>query len=184
MQVLNFNYGVLSHFVFSILINSNSYISVIDYKKKILINHSSLLSMSDLKTKPTDQNVEEYLNKVENPTKREDSFKILKLMREVSNEEPIMWGDSIIGFGSYHYKYKSGREGDLLVTGFAPRKQNLTLYIMSGFDRHEDLLKKLGKYKTGKSCLYINKLKDVDTTILREIVSKSIEFIRKGEIAY
>lgn len=140
--------------------------------------------MSELKTKPNDQNVEEFLRKVESLTKREDSFKILELMREVSNEEPIMWGDSIIGFGSYHYKYESGREGDWFVTGFAPRKQNLTLYIMSGFDRYEELLKKLGKYKTGKSCLYINKLKDVDTTILREIVSKSIEFVRKGEIRY
>ncbi len=140
--------------------------------------------MSDLKTKPNDKNVEEYLQKIENPTKREDSFKILELMREVSNEEPKMWGDSIIGFGSYHYKYESGREGDWFITGFATRKQNVTLYIMSGFDKHEDLLKKLGKYKTGKSCLYINKLKDINFRILREIVSKSIEFVRKGEIRY
>lgn len=140
--------------------------------------------MSDLKTKPTDQNVEEYLKKVENPTKREDSFKILELMKDITNEEPTMWGDSIIGFGSYHYKYKTGREGDWFVTGFAPRKQNLTLYIMSGFDRYDELLRKLGKHKLGKSCLYINKLKDIDTSILREIVKQSIEFVRKGEIRY
>ncbi|MBY9003085.1 MAG: DUF1801 domain-containing protein [Candidatus Lokiarchaeota archaeon] len=140
--------------------------------------------MSDLKTKPTDKNVEDYLRKVENPTKREDSFKILELMRDITKEEPIMWGDSIIGFGSYHYKYESGREGDWFVTGFAPPKQNLTLYIMSGFEKYEDLLKQLGKYKTGKSCLYINKLKDVDIIVLREIVSQSIEFVKKGEISY
>ena len=140
--------------------------------------------MSDLKTKPTDQNVEEYLNKVENPTKREDSFKILELMKEISKEEPVMWGDSIIGFGNYHYKYESGREGDWFVAGFAPRKQNLTVYIMSGFDKYNELLGKLGKHKLGKSCLYINKLKDVDTSILREIVKQSIESVRKGKIKY
>ena len=140
--------------------------------------------MSELKTKPTDQNVEEYINKVENPTKREDSLKILEIMKEISNEEPVMWGDSIIGFGSYHYKYKTGREGDWFIIGFAPRKQNLSIYIMSGFDRYDELLDKLGKYKTGKSCLYINKLKDVDVSILKEIMGQSIEFVKKGDIRY
>ncbi len=135
--------------------------------------------MSDLKTKPTDKNVVEFLNKVENPKKREDSFKILDLMREVTQEEPIMWGDSIIGFGNYHYKYKSGREGDWFLIGFSPRKQSLTLYIMSGFDNYEEKLKKLGKFKTGKSCLYINKLEDVNISILKELIADSINYVKR-----
>ena len=136
--------------------------------------------MSDLKTKPTGKDVVEFLNKVENPTKRKDSFKILDLMREVTKEEPIMWGDSIIGFGDYHYKYKSGREGDWFLIGFSPRKQSLTLYIMSGFDGYEEKLKKLGKYRTGKSCLYINKLKDVNLSILKEIMVDSIDNLKRN----
>ena len=135
--------------------------------------------MSDLKTKPTDRNVVEFLNKVENPTKREDSFKILDLMREVTQEEPIMWGDSIIGFGEYHYKYKSGREGDWFMVGFSPRKQSLTIYIMSGFDNYEEKLRKLGKYRTGKSCLYIKKLEDVNISILKEIIADSIDYVKR-----
>lgn len=90
-----------------------------------------------------------------------------------------MWGTSIVGFGSYHYKYDSGREGDMPVTGFAPRKQSLTLYIMPGFDAYEDLLSKLGKHKTGKSCLYINKLADVDMDVLRELVKQSVEAMKE-----
>jgi hypothetical protein len=117
--------------------------------------------MVELKTQKTDASVEEYLNAVEDEGKRKDSFAILDLMREVTGEEPAMWGSSIIGFGSYRYKYASGREGEWFVTGFAPRKQNLTLYIMSGFDDYDALLAELGKYKTGKSCLYVNKLEDI-----------------------
>jgi len=96
-------------------------------------------------------------------------------MKEVTGKEPEMWGDSIIGFGSYHYKYASGREGDWFVTGFSPRKQNLTLYIMGGFDNYDVLLGKLGKHKTGKSCLYINKLDDVDMDVLKTLVRASVE---------
>ena len=137
--------------------------------------------MTELKTKPTNKSVEQFLKKVENPTKKEDSFKILELMKEVTNEEPIMWGESIVGFGSYHYKYASGREGDWPLVGFSPRKQNLTLYIMSGFDKYEEILENLGKFKTGKSCLYINKLKDVNMRSLKELVSESVKHMKKEE---
>jgi hypothetical protein len=134
--------------------------------------------MTELKTKPTNKSIEDFLNKVEHPTKREDSFKILELMKEITKEKPVMWGDSIVGFGSYRYKYASGREGDWPLVGFSPRKQNLTLYIMSGFERYDEILKKLGKFKTGKSCLYINKLKDVDMLSLRELVSESVNHMK------
>jgi hypothetical protein len=130
--------------------------------------------MAELKTQKTDASVEEYLNAVEDEGKRKDSFAILDLMREVTGEEPAMWGSSIIGFGSYRYKYASGREGEWFVTGFAPRKRNLTLYIMSGFDDYDALLADLGKYKTGKSCLYVNKLEDIDLDTLRELVKRSV----------
>jgi hypothetical protein len=131
--------------------------------------------MAELKTRPTDQSVEAFLNGVDHERKREDSFAILELMKEATGEEAKMWGDSIVGFGTYRYKYASGREGEWMLTGFSPRKQNLTLYIMSGFDEYDALLGKLGKYKTGKSCLYINKLADVDVDALKELVRRSAE---------
>jgi len=135
--------------------------------------------MAELKTQPNEQNVEDFLNAVESETKRQDSFTILELMKQETGAEPIMWGDSIVGFGTYKYKYASGREGEWLVTGFSPRKQNLTLYIMSGFDEYDNLLNKLGKHSTGKSCLYIKKLEDVDQDVLRELVSKSVEHMKE-----
>lgn len=103
-------------------------------------------------------------------------------MKQVTGEEPEMWGDSIVGFGSYHYKYESGREGDWFVTGFSPRKQNLTLYIMSGFDEYDNLISRLGKYKTGKSCLYIKKIDDVDQDVLQELVKKSVEHMEESRL--
>jgi hypothetical protein len=136
--------------------------------------------MSELKTKPNDQSVEEYLTRVDDDKKRQDSATILTLMKEVTGAEPMMWGDSIIGFGSYHYKYASGREGDWFLTGFAPRKRNLTLYIMSGFSEYDDLLGRLGKFKTGKSCLYVNKLEDIDLPTLRELVEKSVRHMEQA----
>ena len=135
--------------------------------------------MTELKTQPNDQSVEDFLNRVENDTKREDSFTILELMKEETGAEPIMWGDSIIGFGTYHYKYASGREAEWFLTGFSPRKQNLTFYIMSGFEGYDQLLEKLGKHSTGKSCLYIKKLEDVDQDVLRELISKSVEHMKE-----
>ena len=131
--------------------------------------------MAELKTKRNKGNVEAFLNSVENEKKRQDSFTILELMKQVTGKEPEMWGDSIVGFGSYHYNYASGREGDWFVTGFSPRKQNLTLYFMSGFDEYDQLLGKLGKHSTGKSCLYIKKIEDVDMNVLKELVKKSVE---------
>lgn len=131
--------------------------------------------MADNKTKPTAASVTEFLNSVENDQKRQDSFSVLKLMQEVTGEAPKMWGDSIVGFGQYHYKYASGREGDWFLVGFAPRKQNLTLYIMAGFDNYDTLLSQLGKHKTGKSCLYINKIADVDRTVLKKLIKQSVD---------
>jgi len=133
--------------------------------------------MAELKTRPNDQSVEAFLNSVEQGQKRDDSFAILELMEEATGEEAKMWGDSIVGFGTYRYKYASGREGDWMLTGFSPRRQNLTLYIMSGFDEYDALLGKLGKHKTGKSCLYINKLADVDVETLKELVRRSAELM-------
>jgi len=131
--------------------------------------------MAELKTQPNQSSVVDYLNSVENEKKRADSFSILEIMQEVTGEEPLMWGDSIVGFGAYRYQYASGRKGEWFLTGFAPRKQNLTLYIMSGFSNYEQLLAQLGKYKTGKSCLYINKLEDVNLDVLRKLVKESVD---------
>lgn len=131
--------------------------------------------MSELKTQKNDASVEDFLNSVEPEKKREDSFAIIEMMKQVTGEEAVMWGASIVGFGSYHYKYASGRENDWFLVGFSPRKQNLTLYIMSGFDHYDALLSDLGKYKTGKSCLYINKLEDVDEGVLRELIKQSVD---------
>ena len=131
--------------------------------------------MSELKTKKNKASVEGFLKSLENEKRREDSFVVLNLMKEATGEEPTMWGTSIVGFGSYHYKYASGREGDWMKVGFSPRKKNMTLYIMDGFGSYDSLLQKLGKYKTGKSCLYINKLEDVDQAILKELVKQSVE---------
>jgi len=133
--------------------------------------------VAELKTQPHEGSVEAFLNGVEEDGKREDAFALLKLMEEVTGEAATMWGDSIVGFGSYHYRYASGREGDWFLTGFSPRKRNLTVYIMAGFDEYEALLEKLGKFKTGKSCLYVKRLADVDLDVLRELVRQSAEHV-------
>jgi hypothetical protein len=135
--------------------------------------------MAEMKTKPTKQSVEEFLNGIPDEKKREDAFALLKLMKQATRKKPTMWGPSMVGFGSYHYCYDSGREGDWFLTGFSPRKQNLTVYIMTGFDKYSALLKKLGKFTTAKSCLYIKKLDDVDPTVLKELVKRSAEHIAK-----
>jgi hypothetical protein len=134
--------------------------------------------MSDLKTRPTDDSVAAFLDQVEDPDRRADCQAVLELMRDVTGEEPKMWGGSIVGFGTYHYRYESGREGDWFLTGFSPRKQNLTLYIMAGFDRYDELMARLGKHKTGKSCLYVKKLADLDHDVLRELVASSLAHMR------
>jgi hypothetical protein len=130
--------------------------------------------MAEIKTKQNDSCVTDFLNSVSDEKKRQDSFTILELMQEVTGAQPKMWGDSIVGFGTYHYKYASGREGDWFLVGFSPRKQNLTLYIMSGLDQSENLLQDLGKYKTGKSCLYINRVADIDLQTLQKLVERSV----------
>jgi hypothetical protein len=135
--------------------------------------------MAEPKTKKNDASVENFLNSVANQTRREDSLSLLGLMRDVTGEEAKMWGSSIVGFGSYHYVYQSGREGDWMLTGFSPRKQNLAIYIMAGFSDYGPLLEKLGKHKTGKSCLYVNKLADVDINVLRELVRRGVRSMRK-----
>lgn len=136
--------------------------------------------MAELKTKVNDASVEAFLSAVPDEKKRADAFRVLAIMREETGEEPQMWGDSIVGFGTYHYKYASGREGDWPLTGFSPRKASLTLYITPGFDRYEDLLARLGKFTTGKSCLYVKRLSDVDEATLRELVRQSVEVMRAG----
>jgi len=135
--------------------------------------------MAELKTKPNDQSVENFLNEVSDSRKRHDSYTILKLMKQITREEPKMWGNSMIGFGKYHYKYASGREGDWFVTGFSPRKQNLTIYVMSGFKQHGELMEKLGRYKTGQSCLYIKNLEDIDLSVLKKLISDSVKRLSK-----
>jgi hypothetical protein len=131
--------------------------------------------MAELKTKPTTESVSTFLNKVADKTRREDCFAVLEMMRDVTKEEPTMWGSSIVGFGRYRYKYESGREGEWPITGFSPRKGDLTLYIVPGFEIAPDLMKRLGKYKTGKSCLYIRKLADVDRKVLKQLTEKSVK---------
>jgi hypothetical protein len=137
--------------------------------------------MSELKTKVNAASVEKFLNTVADEQARKDCYEILKIMKQVTEEEPKMWGASIVGFGSYHYKGASGREGDWMLTGFSPRKQNLTLYLMHGFDVHKDLLKKLGKHKTSMGCLYIKKLEDVDKKVLKELVAASVKRMKSQD---
>lgn len=134
--------------------------------------------MAELKTKQNDESVAGFLGSIEDENKRAEAHQVLELMREVTGEEPSMWGGSIVGFGRYHYKYESGREGDWFLTGFSPRKQNFSLYIMSGFEQYDELMTRLGKHKTGKSCLYIRSLDDVDHSVLRELISRSVAHMR------
>ena len=140
--------------------------------------------MAELKTKKTEASVSQFIENVEHPKRKEDAKVLNKLMIEITGEKPKMWGPSIIGYGSYHYKYASGQEGDWMTVGFSPRKASLSLYIMSGFTKYTHLLAKLGKFKTGKSCLYINKLEDVDMEVLKEIIQESVNAVKAGEIRY
>ncbi len=135
--------------------------------------------MSERKTQRNDASVEGFLSRVENDMRRNDSFVVLDLMGKITGDKPAMWGTSIVGFGSYHYKYASGREGDSPIVGFSPRKQSLTLYVMDGIDKYGALLGRLGKHKTGKVCLYINKLEDVDQDVLAKLIQQSVAFVLK-----
>ncbi|MBI1790440.1 MAG: DUF1801 domain-containing protein [Acidobacteria bacterium] len=135
--------------------------------------------MAENKTKATDQSAVKFLDTVQDPQRRQDCFTVLEMMKKATRSEPKMWGPNIVGFGTYRCKYESGRELDWFLTGFSPRKQNLTLYIMGGLDPHAGLLKKLGKFKTGKACLYLNGLKDIDLATLRKLIGQSIKLVRK-----
>ena len=135
--------------------------------------------MAELKTKPTTQSVSAFLNAIEDDQIRKDCKQISKIMADATGAKPVMWGPSIVGFGKYRYKYASGREGDWMMTGFSPRKQNLTVYIMPGFDKYDALMKKLGKFKAGKSCLYFKSLEDVDLAVLEELVKSSVNYLKK-----
>ena len=135
--------------------------------------------MSDLKTKPTSQDPRDFLNTVEPTEKRSDSFSLLEMMERITGEKPVMWGPSIVGFGSYHYKSERSRqEGDWPLVGFSPRKQNLTLYIMAGNQENHDLLDKLGKHKSSVGCLYIKRLADVDQAVLAALVEASFNYMK------
>jgi len=131
--------------------------------------------MSGNKTIPTSQSVDEFIASIPDDQKRKDCIALQQLMIEITEEEPVMWGNSIVGFGEYHYKYDSGREGDMLMTGFSPRSQNISIYIISGFKRYEALMKTLGKHKTGKSCLYVKRLSDIDIDVLKDLIATSYE---------
>lgn len=139
--------------------------------------------MAELKTKQNDADVGEFLNGIADAQRREDAETVCRLMEEASGESPKMWGSSIVGFGNYRYKSASGREGDWMMIGFSPRKASLSLYILDsyGLEEHKPLLDRLGKYKTGKGCLYINQLKDVDLDVLRELVDASVKRIKSGK---
>jgi hypothetical protein len=129
--------------------------------------------MAENKTQPTKSSVSAFLNKIKDKSLREDCFAIIDMMKKVSKSEPVMWGSAIIGFGKYHYVYESGREGDTVVIGFSPRKQNISIYLMGGLNNVKDELPQLGKYKTGKGCLYIKSLSDVNVPALKKVFAKA-----------
>jgi len=135
--------------------------------------------MAENKTKATGKSVAQFLAAVEPAERRQDCRTVAKLMRDITKAPARMWGSSIVGFGTYHYTYESGREGDFLLAGFAPRKTDLTLYIMAGFERYEELLARLGRHGTGKSCLYLKRLADVDMKILKTLITESVRHMKK-----
>lgn len=128
---------------------------------------------------PRSTDVKAFIVTVDNEKRKQDALVVLDRMSRITGKKPTMWGTSIIGFDQYHYKYNSGREGDFFKVGFSPRKQNLAIYIMAGFDRYEKLMAKLGKYKTGKSCLYVNKLEDIDLDVLDELILRSYQHMNE-----
>jgi hypothetical protein len=134
--------------------------------------------MAEQKMKPNDQSVTAFLDKLSDETRRAECYAVLGMMKRITRTEPKLWGSGLVGFGSYHYKYESGHEGDCFVTGFASRKTALTLYLTAGVDRYPKLLAKLGKHKAGKGCLYIKKLDDINLAVLEDLVSKSVEWTK------
>ena len=135
--------------------------------------------MAELKTRPTDASVTAFLDAVPDEQRRRDCYTVLEIMQQVTGAQPVMWGDSIVGFGTYYQKYANGKELDWPLTGFSPRKQSLTIYIMSGFTDYEGLTQKLGKHTTSKACLYVKRLSEIDLDVLRELIAQSVEYVRK-----
>ena len=135
--------------------------------------------MAEMKTKATAVDVQAFVENIEDEGQRRDAQEILRMMKRITGEKPAMWGESIVGFGRYHSRYDSGREGDWFLTGFSPRKRDLTLYIMAGFDRWDELMERLGKYRIGKSCLYIRRLEDVDAKVLAELIEASVDHMKR-----
>ena len=135
--------------------------------------------MAEMKTKPTGASVEKFLNQVSDETRREDCFKVAQIMEEITGEKPVMWGPSIVGFGSYHYKYASGRVGDWPIAAFSPRKKDLTIYIMPGVQQYGELMEKLGKHSSAKSCLYIRRLSDVHVPTLKKLIRESVKTMKQ-----
>ena len=131
--------------------------------------------MAEQKTKPTNESVKDFLNKISDEERRADCFAVAKIMEEITGEKPVMWGPSIVGFGSYRYKYASGREGDWPMTGFSPRKKDLTVYMMMGFTKHTELMEKLGKHSAAQSCLYIKRLSDIHVPTLKKLIKISVK---------
>ena len=135
--------------------------------------------MAELKTKQTDASVEKFLNKIADDVRREDCFTIARIMEEITGSKPKMWGESLVGFGAYHYKYASGHEGDWPLMSFSPRKNDLTLYLMGGFEHHKNLMGQLGKHRTGRSCLHIKRLSDVHMPTLKKLIRESVKSMKK-----
>lgn len=135
------------------------------------------MAKNENKTTENEASVDDFLNSVKDEKKKADSFEVKALMERLTGHPAKMWGPAIVGFDSYHYKYDSGREGDMLKVGFSPRSTALTLYIMPGFNRYEELMQNLGKYKTGKSCLYVKKLEDIDKSVLEELIKESYSYM-------
>lgn len=135
--------------------------------------------MADLKTKQTNASVEKFLKAIPDETRREDCFEVARIMESITGEKPKMWGPSIVGFGSYYYKYASGHEGEWPIAAFSPRKQDLTIYIMPGFQNSTELMERLGKHRTGKSCLYIKRLSDIHVPTLKKLIRESVKCMKK-----
>lgn len=139
------------------------------------------MSTQQNKTQPTDAPVESFINSLADEQQRKDSAHLVALMRDITGNEPVMWGPSIIGFGAYHYKYESGREGDMPAVGFSPRKGNLSIYVLDDANRQSELLEKLGPHKTGKVCLYVKRLSDVDLKILKQLIRVAYDDVMSGK---
>jgi len=135
--------------------------------------------MAEQKTKPSEKSVEDFIAGIADEGVRDDCMELIRIMKKVTRQEPTLWGGSIIGFGKYHYKYDSGHEGYSCLTGFSPRKQNISLYVMPGFVEHSNLVAKLGKHKAGKGCLYIKRLSDVDVKVLEALIKESVSYLKE-----